>query len=444
MKKFALVVQKFFKEKSILHVLITGYCLITSVGTLVLCLPWSQKIQTPWLDHLFTAISAISTTGLATVSTSDTYTFFGQLVILLLIQIGGLGYMTFGSFVVLMGAKKVSFFQKNMMKTQFGLPDQIDLYAFIPLVTCYTLIVELIGAVFLYFIFRVHGVENPLWQAVFHSISAFCTAGFSLFNTSFENFYADPGLNIVISILSILGAIGFLIVLDVWTAIRSAHLRVSYSSKIILWFTALVVAAGTAIIFFTEPNIMHLSAADRFWISLFQCMSASTTVGFDTIPMSQLSSHIVYWLSILMVIGASPAGTGGGIKSTTVFAVWAQMASTFAGRPNVTFMNRNIPDYRLRWATTSFTFYITILCLGILFLVASENFGFFPLMFEAASALGTVGLSMGITSSLDIIGKWIIILLMFIGRIGPLSLGLAVFFTPSKAMYQVPDEDLVL
>jgi trk system potassium uptake protein TrkH len=379
------------------------------------------------LDNLFTAASAISTTGLASVSVADNYTFFGQFIIVFLIQLGGLHYMTFGSLIMLMGRKKFSKLHETLVRNDFGLPDDFNIYDFLGSVIVFSLAIEMIGAIILYIVFAQHGVIQPLWNAVFHSISAFCTAGFSLFNTSFENFAADPMLNIVITILSFLGAIGFIVVTDFWDMIKGKKKSVTFTTKIILTFSVLTIAAGSVLIFLTNSFGENVPVASRIYMSVFQSMTAMTTVGFDSFPIASMSHSSLFLLVIFMFIGASPAGTGGGVKSTTIVAVFAQMFSTFQGKSNVVFMGRQVPNYRLRTATASFTFYIAMLSLGTYLLSLTDSHSLFELIFEATSALGTVGLSMGITGSLTAIGKTIIISLMMLGRIGALSIGFVLF-----------------
>lgn len=417
----------FVNKQRPVNIVIGGYFAITLTGFLFLCCPLLQKVATGALDNLFIATSAISTTGLTSVSVADNYNFWGQLIVVLLIQIGGLHYMTFGSVIMMTRRKKLSKLHETLIKSDFGLPDDFDIYDFLKSVIVFSLAVEAVGAVFLYIVFSSHGVVHPLWNAVFHSVSAFCTAGFSLFNTSFEGFAGDPLLNIVIFILSFLGAIGFIVVTDFWRMATGRQKSITFTTKIILSFTVLVIAVGTLLIFLMNSFNANLPLALRAWMSLFQSMTALTTVGFDTFPIANMSHGAVYLLAVLMLIGASPAGTGGGIKSTTVVAVVAQMIATLKGKVNVTFMGHQIPSYRLRLASANFTFYIIILAGGIYFLSLADNHSIFEVIFEATSALGTVGLSLGITGALTAMGKAVIISLMMLGRLGPLAIGMALF-----------------
>jgi len=403
------------------------YCVIALAGFLLLSVPWVQKRSVYAVDNLFTAASALTTTGLTTISVADNYNFAGQLLVMILIQVGGLHYMAFGSIIMLTHRKKFSKYQESLIKSDFGLPDDFDIYDFLRSVIFFSLAVEGAGALVLFFIFWGQGVENPLWNAVFHSISAFCTAGFSLFNNSLEDFAFNPLLNSVIFILSFLGAVGFIVITDYWQMLKGKQKSATFTTNIIVYFSSAVIAGGTILLFLTKAFQQEISVGERFWLSLFQSMTALTTVGFNTFPISEMSHGALYLLVIMMFIGASPAGTGGGVKSTTVVAVLAQMISTLRGKVNVTLMGRQIPQYRLRLANANFTFYIIILVLGIYFLNLVEKQSIFALIFESVSALGTVGLSMGATANLTFSGKMIIIFLMMLGRIGPLSIGLAFF-----------------
>lgn len=420
--------------------LVTGYLAVVFIGFLLLLMPLMQKTAIHALDNFFIAASAVSTTGLTTISVSDNYTITGQIIILLLIQIGGIGYMSIGSFIVLGTRKRVSTLEKNLLTTDFSLPENFKLESFIRSVIAFSLVIELAGAIALYLIFLRQNVDSPLWNAIFHSISAFCTAGFSLFNNSFESFPYNFWLNLVIGILSYLGAIGFIVFSDIWQAVTGQKEGITFTSKIILKFTFWVSLAGAFIIFISEPGIESLAGEDRIFVAFFQSMTAMTTVGFNTFPIGELSASVTFLLILLMIVGASPSGTGGGVKSTTITAVYAQMMSTLRGENRVIFNKREIPIHRLRIATANISFYVLFLCIGIYLLTLTENFELYRIIFEATSAIGTVGLSTGITGNLSHLGKIVIIVLMFAGRVGPLSLGTALFSKEEDALEGSQDD----
>jgi trk system potassium uptake protein TrkH len=388
-------------------------------------------------------MSAVSTTGLVTVSVSDTYTSVGQVVVLLLIQFGGLGYMTFGSFVLLSGKKPLSETRLSIGRTVFSLPESFRLDKFVRSVMAFTVVIEAVGAVLLFFALRRVGAPDPLWSAVFHSVSAFCTAGFSLYNSSFEAYAGDFWLNAIISVLSYAGAIGFIVFVDCWRVFRRKVDALTLTSKIIISTSAWLLVIGTLAIFLGEPSLADLRVEDRLLRSFFQAMTAMTTVGFNTVPIGGLSYATLLVLMVLMVIGASPAGTGGGLKSTTLTAVIGVVRSALRGASEVRFWGRVVPPGRVSTAVASLAFYLFMLLLGTYLLELTQPFGFERNLFEAASAIGTVGLSTGITADLTPFGKIVVILLMFVGRLGVLTFGMALFLR-SPGAHRSADGDLAV
>jgi trk system potassium uptake protein TrkH len=423
---------------------LTGYAIYVGIGWILLSLPWCQReTGVSALDNLFIATSAVSTTGLVTVSVSDQYTRLGQGVVLLLIQLGGLGYMTLGSFLVLARSASLSATREQVGRTVFALPESFRIDKFIRSVILFTLVIEAAGAVALYFLFAQRGVADAGWSAVFHSVSAFCTAGFGLYNDSFESYRADFWINAVLAALSYLGAIGFIVCVDGWRMLRGKVDRMTLTSKIIISATIWLSVGGTLLIFLTEPSIRDLPVHERWLASSFQAMTAITTVGFNTIPIGGVSRATVLLIVVLMIIGASPSGTGGGVKSTTVSAMLGVMASALRGDREVRFRRRPIPIERLWTAAATLGFYVITLLTGAYLLQLTETSSFEATFFEAASALGTVGLSTGITASLTPLGKVTIILLMFCGRVGPLTLGAAILGRP-PAELDPSDSDLAV
>lgn len=415
-----------------IRLLLLGYTSYIVLGWLFLCLPITHQVSgLKPLDHLFMATSAVSTTGLATISTADSYNFLGELVILLLIQFGGLGYMTISSFTMLALVGQLSPLRQRMTNTSLSLPAGFEVRAFLRVIVGFTLVIEIIGALALYPVFVRHGAPSPVWQAVFHSVSAFCTAGFGLFNDSFESYRDDVWLNVVITVLSYLGAIGFIVLHDLWKSLRHLKPHVTLTSKVILASTIWITVIGTVLFALDEPTVESLPFMQHWMASLFQVMTASTTVGFNTIPIGGLSASSLFLLTVVMVIGASPAGTGGGLKTTTFTALWAMMMSVARRRDKTTFLAREIPGVRLRAAVATTMFYLLTLAAGIYGLALVEKSPLPDQIFECTSALGTVGLSRGITGSLTLLGRLVIIALMFLGRVGPVVLGMA-FFLPAK------------
>ncbi|MEM8545260.1 MAG: potassium transporter TrkG [Cyanobacteria bacterium P01_H01_bin.119] len=410
----------------------------------LLCLPiaWQSESISP-LDNLFIATSAISTTGLITVNTPDAYNFFGELVVACAFQVGGLGYMTLGSFVILAQAKPLPAVRQQIGETVFSLPERFDLRLFLKHTIIFTVLVEIAGFIGLYIAFSLDQVPNALWAAIFHSISAFCTAGFSVFPNSLENFRDNLLVNVVVTCLSLLGAIGFIVITDVWLSFRNRTRAITLTTKIILSATFSVIAIGWVFLFFADPSLVELPLGERLMASGFQSMTAMTTVGFNTHPIGSLGAAPVLVMVILMVIGASPSGTGGGLKTTSIAAALAVVWSALRGQRDAVFLSRRIPSDRVLGAFTALVFYLIMFLAGSVAMLTIQGQVFEDVVFEAASALGTVGLSRGITGDLLPLGKLVIILLMFIGRIGPVTFGLALF-NQARQRVRLAKEDVAI
>lgn len=398
----------------------------TLLGWILLSLPFMSTTDVSFIDNLFTSASAVSTTGLSSVNFADSYTFLGKLVVLLLIQIGGVGYMTFTSFVFLSFSQRhrLRKSQQEALSAEVSLPNTLKLSDFLWAALVFTIIAESIGAVFLFNYFRHHnfGIFDAAWYSIFHSVSAFCTAGFALWSNSFEGFADSKTINLVISFLSLAGAMGFIIAADIFNFLRRKTQQISFTSKIIVVITLCMLAFGTFTLFVTSPGITLLEA-------FFQSATAMSTAGFNTVSIGQLSSCSLLILILLMSIGGSPSGTAGGIKTTAFASVLAIMYNRLRLNTRVEFLGRRIPLVRLYAATSTLMIYILSLFTSIFLLTWTENLPFLSLLFEAASALGTVGLSTGITMELSVLGKLIIIATMLIGRIGVVTFGMALLGT---------------
>ncbi len=418
-----------------------GYLLYVAAGTLALCLPFAVRTDIGFIDHLFNATSALSTTGLATRAVAD-YTIFGQMVLLGLIQIGGLGFMTLSSYIMLASFHHINPTGRSVIDTALARPSDISLRELVKVTIRFTLITEIAGFLLLLPCFICEGTPNAVWNALFHSISSFCTAGLSPFPDSMEGFRFNTGINLIISALSYLGAIGFIVVVDLWKKVTARGYKITFTSRIILTATLAMAVLGTAAIFFAEPSIREFAVGDRLLVSFFQAMSAMTTVGYNSVPLGAFSSGALMVLILLMVIGASPSGTGGGLKSTTVTAIAGLVSSKLSHREKVTIFGNAIPSYRADAAIAAFTIYTALLFLGLMLLCFIEPHSLTELFFEASSALGTVGLSMGITGELTVAGKIILILLMFIGRCGVVTFG--AIFLRRASLKHIRESDLAI
>ncbi|WP_366141475.1 potassium transporter TrkG [uncultured Aquimarina sp.] len=427
--------------------LLYGFFTYVLVGFCLLCFPLFQKVSIPVLDNLFMATSAVSTTGLITVGIADSYNFFGQFIILILFQLGGIGYLTFTTFMILSTTRKITHWHKTLLTSEFTLPQTIRVKDFLKSVIFFTFFMEILGSILFFIAFKIEGMSTgiALWNAVFHSVSAFCTAGFSLFNTGFTEYVDNTFMNAIIAFLAISGSLGFIVATDFTLRLKKKSHRISFTTKIVLIGFIILLSFGFVFFYFFEPEIYGLPIKERVLASFFQVMSAMTTVGFNTVDFGAFVLPMLLVTTILMYIGASPSGTAGGMKITTLTAVFSIMKSRLKGRKRITFLGRTIPFERLYIATSSFIFYTTLIFLGTFILSFTESFSFEQILFEVASALGTVGLSTGITSELSEIGKLIIIILMFIGRLGVLTFGLAIW---SKSVVngedQVPEEDIAV
>ena len=406
-----------------------GFLTYITLGSFLLCLPFVQKVSAPILDHIFIATSAVSTTGLVTISVFDTYNIFGQFIVMSLFQLGGIGYLTFTTFMLLSTTRKLTQWHKKILSTEFTLPVTIQIKDFLKSVILFTLIMETIGAILFFIAFKSDGMDtlDAIWSSIFHSISTFCTAGFSLFNSSFVNYVDDHFINFIISMLAICGSLGFIVITDFGLLIKDKAHKLSFTTKIVIYGFLVLLTFGTTFFYFFEPSITVLEGDSRFLAAFFQCMTAMTTVGFNTVDFGMFSQAMVLICVILMYVGASPSGTAGGIKITTLTAVFAIMKSRIRGSESITFLGRTIPYERLYIATSAFIFYTVIIVIGTFLITFTHQFSFKDILFEVASALGTVGISRGITGDLSAFGKIVIIVLMFIGRLGVLTFGLAIW-----------------
>ncbi len=424
--------------------LVWGFFLYTSVGFLLLCIPLLHKADTDFLNHLFIATSAISTTGLVTVSVFDTYNFFGQLVVMILIQLGGIGYMTLTTYYLLFTTKRLTRWHNKLIGAEFTLPKSIKIEDFVKSVIVFTVVMEVIGAICFYIAFRQEGMETlrAIWFSIFHSVSSFCTAGFALFNNSFEDYSNHTFINVIISVLAIAGSLGFIVITDLWFRLTGRSESISFTTKIVVYGFLILLSGGTALVYFTEPVAQATGAP--LMASFFQAMTAMTTVGFNTISTGALSLPMLLLVTFLMYVGASPSGTAGGMKITTLTAMISVLKSRLFGQKKITFMNRTIPFERLYVATSTFILYTSIIFLFTFLMTFSEDFSFREILFEVASALGTVGLSTGITGNLTVAGKVLIILLMFTGRVGVLTFGFALLERKSKEREKAIEDDLAV
>lgn len=405
--------------------LVVGYAMYAIIGAFLLSLPFASVGDVSMLDHLFSAVSALSTTGLTSVDVASDYTFAGQVIILLLIQVGGLGYMTLSSFVMLGITRHLGSAKNNIFASQFSFPDSMCGQSMVRNIVRFTFFFEVAGVLLLYPYFLYRDVASPLWSAVFHTVSGFCTAGFSLYTDNLMQFRDDVYVNVVVMVLCYMGAMGFIMMTDIVKKLKDRRYKVTFTTRIIIRITCALSLMSTLHLYYCEPGIQQYEWGQRFMIALFQSVSAMTTTGYNTIDLGHLVPISMFVVSLTMYVGASPSGTGGGLKSTTLSAIYAYAKNKLGYRREVSLMNNVIPAYRVETALTTFIFYTFILFLGIYLMTLFEpnDADILKIAFEASSALATTGLTSGILVEISGGSKIVLILLMFVGRVGVVVLG---------------------
>lgn len=446
MGQILLVRDWFFAAMNRVHptrMLVYGYLYHTFLGWFLLSLPFCTTGPIPSVDLFFTSISAVSTTGLVTVDVSKSFTWLGQFFILLFVQIGGVGFMTFSSFVILSKNEKLSGIREKISTMTFSLPKEFDMSDFIRNVVFYTFVCEVLGTIAFAMRFYFLGIEHYVWFGVFHSVMAFCTAGFSLFSDGLMGFKYDFWINTITIVLSLLGAIGFIVIIDFIGSISGRKKTITFTSKVILSITFWFLLIGTILMMVTEKSFSGIGSYEKLIVSLFQNVSASTTAGFNTVNIGELSHSTILVLIFLMIFGASPAGTGGGLKSTTFSALVGLVKSTVRGSDTIYFFDRPISPNRIQIATATLAYYFFILGTSVYVLTVLEPFDTIELLFESASALGNVGMTMGLTPKFSELSKVVVGILMLIGRVGILSFGIAISVSP-ETDEELKDNDLAI
>jgi len=424
--------------------IILSFALIILTGTLLLKLPFCTQMgkSTSLVDAYFTANSATCVTGLVVVDTGTHYTFWGKLIILALIQLGGLGYMTFSTLIVILLRQKVFISQRLMVREALNMFSSQGAVKLIQYVFSIVFLVEGTGALILFLRWWPEmGALTAFKKAIFHSVSAFCNAGFDTLGgfRSLTGYVGDPVVNLVIMGLIIIGGIGFMVIADI-----IERRRFSLHSKLVLITTLFLIVSGAILVFLFEHQnrltLANLPLASQVWAAFFQSVTARTA-GFNTIDLARLAGPTVFVLISLMFIGASPGGTGGGIKTTTFALLLLTMRSTIQGRFHTEVFGRRINYETVRKALTIALLSFTLVMFSSA-VVSYQGFEFSKILFEVTSAFGTVGLSMGITTKLSTLSKIVVALTMFIGRVGPLTLfvGLTLGKYEKKTLF--PKEDI--
>lgn len=440
------------------RLLVGSFAGLILLGAAFLAMPFCQGAKPVGpLDCLFTSVSAVCVTGLITVDTATVWSSWGQLVIAVLIQLGGMGIMTYSIALLHMTGRRPSMRSRLALRGALGPVPVRELGGMIQDILIYTATLELAGAALLYW--RFVDQYPPLQAAglaAFHAISAFCNAGFSLFSNSLMDYASDPLVNLTIMGLIFLGGIGFLVLRELRTRLfnwRKRHSRMSLSAKMALTTSAVLIVVGTLAIALLEGFTDIGPDFDRHpWQFVF-CAVTTRTAGFNTIDLNLLSNSTILVMMVLMFIGASPGSTGGGVKTTVFATLWAMASSRLRGRPDTELYGRSISENQVSQALSLVMIFLGVLLVATILMMSMGTVDpltghhrgdFLVLGFEVVSALGTVGLSLGATPLLSDGGKIVIIVLMFIGRLGPLTLIYALASRSRAKGFHLAEEQIVL
>lgn len=449
------------KNLSTTQIIALGFLLAILMGTLLLALPVSSTSgkATPLVDALFTATTSVCVTGLVVVPTWLHWSLFGQIVILILIQLGGLGIISFTTGIMMIIGRKITLRDRLLLEDALNLDTLSGLVAFLRKIFKRTFIVEGIGAICYTFVFiPEYGPVRGIWFSVFHSVSAFCNAGIDLLgDNSLAEYLTNPWINLVTITLIILGGIGYIVwddVLRIFSDIRQKKIRFSQCfqklhlhTKLVLLTTAFLVFFGTICIFALEytnkGTIGNLNLGQKLLASLFQSVT-TRTAGFLTFSQANMRGTTVLICMFLMFIGGSSIGTAGGIKTTTFAALALSTLSTVKGQKHLVVFRKTIPHKTVQKATAVTFVSFVVLCIAIVGLAVAENGSLMDIAYEATSAIATVGLSRDYTNHLHFAGKLIIILCMYLGRIGPISMAIAFSNREKPSLLSYPHEDITV
>jgi trk system potassium uptake protein TrkH len=433
------------------QLIVLSFAAAIAAGTVMLRLPVAHApgAAIGWLEALFTATSAVCVTGLIVVDTGRDFSPVGQAIIVILIQMGGLGILTVGTLLALVTGRRLGFRERMNLQTQLSSLQVGGVVRLVRRIVVVVLGVELAGALLLYPRMAADGWGPGAWQAVFHSVSAFNNAGFSLHADSLTRYVADSLVNVVILVLIVLGGLGFVVVVNLiarhWQAQRAP---LSLHTKIALSATVLLIGVATVLLLaleWTNPRTLGaLPGPVKVMAALFQAITPRTA-GFNTVDYAGMHQATLLVTILLMFIGGNPGSTAGGIKTVTFFVLVGSAWSLSRGRGELQLFNRRVPvQTAVRAGVITLSSFMVVSTGLIVLSLTDGELGLLRLAFETFSAFGTVGLSMGITADLSPAGKLVIVVLMFIGRLGPLTLGLALVEAPPERRLEYPAEDVVV
>lgn len=442
--------EKSYKKKHMtsFQLIIMGFAGVILLGTVLLMLPFSsaEKVITPFHEALFTATSAVCVTGLVVKDTGSYWSLAGQTIILALIQTGGLGVVTVAASVSLLSGKKISLMQRSTMQDAISAPKVGGIVRLTRFILRGTFLIEAAGTVLLLPVFMGDYGKKGIWMSVFHSISAFCNAGFDILGTdssmfpSLTRYSGNILINLVIMLLIITGGIGFLTWDDIYTN-KLNFKRYRMQSKIILMTTACLILFPT--VFFYICDLTKLPMEKRLLAAAFQSVT-TRTAGFNTINISEMSEASKAVMILLMLIGGSPGSTAGGMKTTTFSVLILNAIATFRSQENAGAFGRRLEYHVIKNAATIAMLYFALFFGGGIAISVYEGLPLLDCLYEAASAVGTVGLTLGITPELHVFSQVVLIILMYLGRVGGLTLIYAVFSGRNKGNAKLPLEKITV
>ena len=442
--------EKSYKKKHMtsFQLIIMGFAGVILLGTVLLMLPFSsaEKVITPFHEALFTATSAVCVTGLVVKDTGSYWSLAGQTIILALIQIGGLGVVTVAASVSILSGKKISLMQRSTMQDAISAPKVGGIVRLTRFILRGTFLIEAAGTVLLLPVFMGDYGKKGIWMSVFHSISAFCNAGCDILGTDSSMFPSLTGysgnilINLVIMLLIITGGIGFLTWDDIYTN-KLNFKRYRMQSKIILMTTACLILFPT--VFFYICDLTNLPMGKRLLAAAFQSVT-TRTAGFNTINISEMSEASKAVMILLMLIGGSPGSTAGGMKTTTFSVLILNAIATFRSQENAGAFGRRLEYHVIKNAATIAMLYFALFFGGGIAISVYEGLPLLNCLYEAASAVGTVGLTLGITPELHVFSQVVLIILMYLGRVGGLTLIYAVFSGRNKGNAKLPLEKITV
>jgi trk system potassium uptake protein TrkH len=418
------------KHLSSFRIILLGFLGVIGIGTLLLMLPFATRghESASFMDALFTATSATCVTGLVVHDTAAYWSGFGQAVILCLIQIGGMGVITVALAVATLSGKKIGLMQRSTMQESIAAPQVGGIVRLTRFIVTATLVMEGVGALAMYPVFaKDFGTLRGIWYALWHSVSAFCNGGFDLMGvreqySSLTGYATNPVINVVIMLLIIIGGIGFLVWNDI--CVHKWHWKkYRLQTKLALTVSAILLIFPALYYYFIEfgyPQWQSLTFTERFWGALFQTVSPRTA-GFNSLDLTKLSEPGLMIMICLMLIGGSPGSTAGGVKTTTIAVLLLSMRSVFTRREHVEVFDRHIAGETVKYAAAVLLMYLIFLLGGGILISSIEGLPMMPCLFEAGSAIATVGLTLGLTPSLSTASHLILVVLMYVGRVGGLT-----------------------